>query len=276
MRARGNRGILDCMAKLIQTLPDGPLDIIGDVHGEADALRSLLARLGCDPVKKTAERPLVFVGDLVDRGPDSVAVVALVKGLVEAGLAQCVLGNHELNILFGSRKEGNGWIRADTSDHYQFKDGDEIRQESFDSVPATPRQAEEITAAFKTLPLVLQRSDLRVVHACWHSEGISRLPEEGDIAALGREWASRFTAIMRPEDCGLLRRRSAMHSPISHGLTSGPRATSQLMQRPQRSVRVSTPSRSSPADARRVCPSRTSSSSVAVALRQALRLVGSL
>lgn len=71
------------MAKLIQTLPDGPLDIIGDVHGEADALRSLLARLGCDPVKKTAQRPLVFVGDLVDRGPDSVAVVALVKGHVD-------------------------------------------------------------------------------------------------------------------------------------------------------------------------------------------------
>ena len=177
------------MAKLIQTLPDGPLDIIGDVHGEADALRSLLARLGCDPVRKTAERPLVFVGDLVDRGPDSVAVVALVKGLVEAGLAQCVLGNHELNILFGSRKEGNGWIRADTSDHYQFKDGDVIRQEPFDSVPATPTQAEDIIAFFKTLPLVLQRDDLRVVHACWHPDGIARLPEDGEVAELGREWA---------------------------------------------------------------------------------------
>jgi len=177
------------MAQLKQALPEGPVDIIGDVHGEVEALRSLLARLGCDIEAGTVERPLIFVGDLVDRGPDSPAVVEIVMKLVEAGVAQCVLGNHELNILLGDRKEGNGWIRGDASDHHQFSDGDEVRAQTFASVPATPSDAERYIAFFKTLPLILERADLRVVHACWHSPAIERMPDEGDVAELAREWA---------------------------------------------------------------------------------------
>ena len=153
--------IEECMTQLIQPLPNGPVDIIGDVHGEADALRTLLKKLGCDWKRGVAERPIVFVGDLIDRGPDSPAVVELVIDLVEAGIAQCVLGNHELNVLFGARKEGNGWIRADTSDHFQYKVSGEIRQQCFESAPATPKQAERFKRFFSTLPLVLQRDDLR-------------------------------------------------------------------------------------------------------------------
>ena len=134
-----------------------------------------------------------------------------------------MLGNHELNILFGSRKEGNGWIRADTSDHYQFKDGDVIRQEPFDSVPATPTQAEDIIAFFKTLPLVLQRDDLRVVHACWHPDGIARLPEEAEVAvSSAARGPSRFTGTTRLAASGLRRRRSARPSPTSRGSMSDP------------------------------------------------------
>jgi len=176
------------MAQLKQALPEGPVDIIGDVHGEADALRSLLARLGCDIESGTAERPLIFVGDLVDRGPDSPAVVEIVMKLVEAGVAHCVLGNHELNILLDDRKEGNGWIRGDTSDHHQFVDDGEVREQTFESVQASPSDAERYIAFFKTLPLVLERSDLRVVHACWHSPAIDRIPDEGDVVKLAREW----------------------------------------------------------------------------------------
>jgi hypothetical protein len=55
-------------------------------------------------------RRLIFVGDLTDRGPDSVAVVRFVRRLVDNGIAQCVLGNHELNILLNQRKFDNGWF----------------------------------------------------------------------------------------------------------------------------------------------------------------------
>ena len=81
-------------------LPAGPLDIIGDIHGESDALVSLLRKLGYDDRGRHAEhRRLVFVGDLIDRGPDSPGVLRLVKRLVEAGTAQCVTGNHEINAM---------------------------------------------------------------------------------------------------------------------------------------------------------------------------------
>jgi hypothetical protein len=66
------------MTRLIQQMVGGPVDIIGDVHGEIDALKRLLSRLGCQPERGIAQRPLIFVGDLVDRGPDSPAVVELV------------------------------------------------------------------------------------------------------------------------------------------------------------------------------------------------------
>jgi len=53
---------------------------------------------------------LVFVGDLVDRGPDSVSIVEFVRKIVSSGKAQMVLGNHEMNLLRGERKHGNHWF----------------------------------------------------------------------------------------------------------------------------------------------------------------------
>ena len=63
---------LEEMPGLVGELFDGPLDIIGDVHGECGTLCKLLDRLGYDGNGDHPEgRRLVFVGDLVDRGPDS-------------------------------------------------------------------------------------------------------------------------------------------------------------------------------------------------------------
>ena len=85
--------------------------IVGDVHGEIDALETLLSRLGYNYHGEHRQgRRLVFVGDLVDRGPDSPAVIERVMALVHRGLAQCLLGNHELNLLRGARKAGNAWL----------------------------------------------------------------------------------------------------------------------------------------------------------------------
>ncbi|MEE2785888.1 MAG: metallophosphoesterase [Myxococcota bacterium] len=178
------------MTKLIQALPEGPLDIIGDVHGEIDALLRLLHRLGCTPAKRRAQRPLVFVGDLVDRGPNSPAVVELVMELVEAGIAQCVLGNHEYNLLTHAKKEGNGWARDDAEDYFQIKQGGQVIKVPFDSAMATPADMPRYRAFFSELPLALVRDDLRVVHACWHGETIERLPETAEIATLGRQEAT--------------------------------------------------------------------------------------
>lgn len=78
---------------LIQSLPEGPLDIVGDIHGEFDALLALLSHLGYDLRGHHPQgRTLVFVGDFCDRGPDSPAVLALVQKLVQSGRAAAVLG----------------------------------------------------------------------------------------------------------------------------------------------------------------------------------------
>jgi len=86
---------------------NGPFDIIGDIHGCAGELESLLSVLGYEvasegepglrdyTVTPPEGRRAIFVGDLVDRGPRSPDVLRLVKGMVEAGTAFCVIGNHE-------------------------------------------------------------------------------------------------------------------------------------------------------------------------------------
>ncbi|WP_326550547.1 polynucleotide kinase-phosphatase [Micromonospora sp. NBC_01813] len=87
----------------------GPFDIIGDVHGCRAELEQLLTTLGWAIDRDDTRRPVgarhpqgrtaVFVGDLVDRGPDSPGVLRLVMGMVQAGTALCVAGNHEQKLL---------------------------------------------------------------------------------------------------------------------------------------------------------------------------------
>ncbi|MFJ3773109.1 polynucleotide kinase-phosphatase [Streptomyces sp. NPDC090075] len=73
----------------------GPFDIVGDIHGCASELESLLAKLGYADGVHPDGRTAVFVGDLVDRGPDSPGVLRRVMSMVGSGNALCVPGNHE-------------------------------------------------------------------------------------------------------------------------------------------------------------------------------------
>ncbi|MEU3524223.1 polynucleotide kinase-phosphatase [Streptomyces sp. NPDC038707] len=73
----------------------GPFDIIGDIHGCSAELEALLAKLGYADGAHPEGRTAVFVGDLVDRGPDSPGVLRRVMAMVNSGNALCVPGNHE-------------------------------------------------------------------------------------------------------------------------------------------------------------------------------------
>ncbi|WP_329363353.1 polynucleotide kinase-phosphatase [Streptomyces sp. NBC_01483] len=73
----------------------GPFDIIGDIHGCASELETLLGKLGYADGAHPEGRTAVFVGDLVDRGPDTPGVLRRVMSMVASGDALCVPGNHE-------------------------------------------------------------------------------------------------------------------------------------------------------------------------------------
>lgn len=85
----------------------GPFDFVGDVHGCFDELLALLDLLGyrLDSFDPAGEAPIVaqhpegrvlhFVGDLVDRGPNSKNVLRLAMGMQSAGTGLCVMGNHD-------------------------------------------------------------------------------------------------------------------------------------------------------------------------------------
>lgn len=93
----------------------GPLDIIGDVHGCADELETLLSELGYEtrPIEHPSSllmpgplyyrhpqgRKAVFVGDLVDRGPRNLDVVQMVYAMIRHDAGLCVPGNHDMKLL---------------------------------------------------------------------------------------------------------------------------------------------------------------------------------
>lgn len=150
---------------LIRPLFAGSLDIVGDVHGEIGALEALLTRLGYDAEGAHPEgRRLVFVGDLCDRGPDSPAVIERVRQLIERERAQCVVGNHELNLLRQEEKHGNHW----------YFDGDHSKHEvTFGPNRRAGHEEKQWIGEFlASLPVALERPDLRVVHASWSESAI--------------------------------------------------------------------------------------------------------
>ena len=187
----------------IQELCDGPVDVVGDIHGEVTALKQLLRKLGYDAHGSHPDgRRLVFVGDLVDRGENSPAVIEMVATLMDKRRAQCVLGNHELNLILDSRKEGNGWFYPLEDDH------DHAHGHFLEAKRPLKEQRQDILDWFSTLPLALERKDLRIVHACWHQPAVDALlHESSSVRELSDTWTATLKQRFRAE--GLFDAREA-------------------------------------------------------------------
>ena len=152
-------------------------DVIGDVHGQYDKLVALLRHMGYDESAgawRHPDRTAIFVGDLIDRGPKQLATIQLVRAMVDAGSAQCVMGNHEFNAI--------AWVTPDPEhpgkylrDHH--KPGNREQHQAFLDVVEGTHWQKEITAWFRTLPLWLDYPGLRIVHACWHQPSIDLLQQ---------------------------------------------------------------------------------------------------
>ncbi len=147
-------------------------DIIGDIHGYADKLESLLTTMGYEInwqgfFEHPKNRHAVFLGDFIDKGPQQKRTLNIVKPMIQKGTAQAIMGNHEFNAVCYATKSGwNKYIRPHTeSNGYQH--------EAFLSeFPFESKEYYQQINWFRTLPVFLDLKDIFVIHACPHKESL--------------------------------------------------------------------------------------------------------
>lgn len=163
-------------------------DVIGDVHGYGEVLERLLRSMGyreTGGAYRHPERQAVFVGDLVDRGPDQRLTIEVVRRMVDAGTARIVMGNHEFNAIAWTTPDGAGdWCRVHSSKNLgqhqafltQIGEGSPLHR--------------EVVEWFRTLPLWLDLGGLRIVHACW---------DPASMAVLGADFLTDESVVAEPD-----------------------------------------------------------------------------
>lgn len=161
-------------------------DPIGDVHGYADKLEALLQTMGYTPAvrgyKAPQGRQAIFLGDLIDRGPQQMRVLEIARAMVDSGDALCIMGNHEFNAI--------GYATEDP-----LNPGESLRPNRADTVKCAKNRAQHSAFLaqvgegsdahmawvdwFRTLPVSLDLGGIRVVHGCWDDGAIATLKSAG-------------------------------------------------------------------------------------------------
>lgn len=175
----------------------GPFDIVGDVHGCARELTTLLERLGYS--RRSSRRPflhpggrrVVFVGDVVDRGPRIVAASRIIMDMCEAGTALAVAGNHDVDLaacLNGEREAGKTGTRRSI---------DQIRALPIGTRRRFIRRFTEFVAGLP-VHLVLDGGRLAVAHAGVKEQFLGRQSDEISRFALHGETTGEYDAYGLP------------------------------------------------------------------------------
>ncbi len=147
-------------------------DLVGDIHGCGDSLIELIEKLGYTRRNGSYEysnqrqpRQLVFLGDILDRGPKIRESIHIVREMVDHGSAQIVMGNHEYNALgyttLAPSGGGKDYLRAHNANHTR------LIQETLDQFANHPRDWSDTLAWLYEWPLFLEFEHFRVIHACW-------------------------------------------------------------------------------------------------------------
>jgi len=155
--------------------------VFGDIHGHYDTLIALFAKIGLDHNSLPNDVEIIFLGDLIDRGPKSAEVVKLVKSLCEQGKARCILANHEFNFVNFNTQINDG------CDNYRRprnnKNISEIA-ETWASYRYGGKHDADLLAEhvewFRTLPVAIELEGLNVIHACWHAPSLAKLEKRDD------------------------------------------------------------------------------------------------
>jgi len=155
--------------------------VFGDIHGHYDTLMALLAKIGLDHNDLPNDVQLIFLGDLIDRGPKSAEVVKLVKSLCERGKARCILANHEFNFVnFNTETEkGSGIYRRPRNNKNISEIAETWASYRYEGKHETDLLIDHVEW-FRTLPVALELDGLNVIHACWHEPSLAKLEKRGD------------------------------------------------------------------------------------------------
>ena len=174
------------------------IDFIGDVHGHASQLRTLLDRLGYRPVDGAmahSERQVVFLGDYVDRGPEIRQTLEIVRTMVEAGNATALMGNHEYNAI--------AWFtpRPDQPKEPCRRHTEIRRRLIAPTLDALGDELEDWLEWMSDLPLWFESTHARAVHASWDPGSVRFLRDflDGSNHGLNR---SRMQATCKPGSTG--------------------------------------------------------------------------
>lgn len=158
-------------------------DLIGDVHGCGVTLERLLQKLGYTKIQgvyQHAKRRVIFLGDIVDRGPNIREALLLVHSMVEKGSAHMVLGNHEYNAMTYCEK-----VKTPLTDACEYLRPHNpanavLIAETLEQFSRYPEEWREMLQWFRRLPLFMEFGDaknknaFRVVHACWDHDIVAQ------------------------------------------------------------------------------------------------------
>lgn len=189
------------------------IDIIGDIHGRADLLEQMLTNLGyarqAGHFAHSNGRCALFTGDLVDGGHRNLDVIDIVRGMVAAGAAHAIMGNHDFNIVAFNRADParpGRFLRSRSERHVAQC---AATQAEIEAAPERGQRAIEFLAG---LPLWIDHLGLRAVHAFWdptamaelrlHVDARNALTDDGFVAAAamsGRIGDARASLLSGPE-----------------------------------------------------------------------------
>lgn len=161
-------------------------DLIGDVHGQDGKLEGLLMKMGYVPkgrgYRAPTGRQVVFLGDLIDRGPGQLRVLEIARAMVDSGDALCVMGNHEFNAIT--------YVVEDPWNPGEFMRPS--RRESPAAIKNRAQHAEFLAQIgqgsdahsgwvqwFRGLPVFLDLGGIRAVHGCWSDDAVQLLTSIG-------------------------------------------------------------------------------------------------
>lgn len=152
-------------------------DIIGDVHGHHLELTALLDELGYQfrhgaYRHSNPDRKVIFLGDLMDRGPGQLETLETARRMIDADTAHVIMGNHEHGAI--------GWFYRDPLDpaRYLRNHGSKNLDQHVVFLNAVGDDRElhrEWIEWMQTMPLFLDLPELRCIHACWHPRHVEAI-----------------------------------------------------------------------------------------------------